>query len=318
MSTDRYIGIEIGGTKQQIVVGTAEGQILSSVSVCLGSTVTAQDILLWIQNQVHVLLQAYPISGIGVGFGGPLERSTGRVLSSLQVPGWEDFALKAWFAERFPLPVTIANDTFTGGLAELCCGAGQGAEHLFYTNIGTGIGGGLYWQGRGFDGSGFGAAYLGNTLVPNWLGRPGEAIRMELLVSGRSIQNRLSTPGYVPHDSVLFDLTTGEGQQRTAAELGQAVRMGDAFACAELDRIATSFSIALVNLLATTGVTRVVIGGGVAKLGDILFDRIRARTEELAFIANAGRYTILPSRLLDDAVPVGALLLAAQGERLFL
>ena len=56
-----------------------------------------------------------------------------------------------------------------------------------------------------------------------------------------------------------------------------------------------------------------VIGGGVAKMGDILFDRIRKFTDNLAFIANKGRYQILKSELLDDAVLVGALLVASGG-----
>lgn len=57
----------------------------------------------------------------------------------------------------------------------------------------------------------------------------------------------------------------------------------------------------------------VVIGGGVANMGDILFERIRKFTDGLAFIANKGRYQILQSELMDDAVLVGALLIASGG-----
>ena len=99
----------------------------------------------------------------------------------------------------------------------------------------------------------------------------------------------------------------------TCADLAEAARAGDMFACVELDKIAESFSISLVNILAAQGVDTVVIGGGVAKMGDILFDRIRKFTDNLAFIANQGRYQILKSELLDDAVLVGALLVASGG-----
>ena len=308
-----YLAVEIGGTKQQLCIGTADGTILKSRSVRLGD-VSAVEILSWLELNIRQLLDEYSCSGIGVGFGGPLETAAGRVLSSLQVPGWLDFALKDWFTERFPIPVFIANDTFTGGLGELYAGAGQGCDRLFYTNIGTGIGGGLYLDGKGYDGCGFGAPYLGNTLVPDWTAsQPGACTRMELLCSGRSIARRLSTPGYVPTDSVLSSM----GPVLSAVELGEAVSKGDRFAGEELDRIVESFSIALTNLLAITGVTRIVIGGGVAKLGDMLFDRICARCAALDFIANHDRYEIVPSQLLDNAVPVGALLLAAKGQALF-
>jgi glucokinase len=316
--TSLYLGVEIGGTKQQLCVGTAEGRILSRRSVKLGE-VTAAEILAWLEENIRQLMEEYAFSGAGVGFGGPLELATGRVLSSLQVPGWKDFALAEWFRELLPCPVTVANDTFTGGVGELMAGAGKGSDLLFYTNIGTGIGGGLYIGGKGFDGSGFGAAYLGNTLVPDWRGKkPGAYTRMELLVSGRSIARRLQEAGYVPESSLLYQNCDSDISTLTALELGQAVREGDAFAVAELDRIVESFSIALANTLATTGATRVVIGGGVAKMGDILFDRIRAKTAELAFIANQGRYEILPCALEDDAVLVGALLLAANPGNIFL
>ena len=97
----------------------------------------------------------------------------------------------------------------------------------------------------------------------------------------------------------------------TCADLAEAARAGDMFACVELDKIAESFSIALANILAAQGVDTVVIGGGVAKMGDILFDRIRRFTDDFAFIANKGHYRILQSELLDDAVLVGALLTAS-------
>ena len=81
----------------------------------------------------------------------------------------------------------------------------------------------------------------------------------------------------------------------------------------ELDRIASSFSIGLANILALGGIQKIVIGGGVAKMGEILFSRIRKFTEEYAFVANQGTYVIEPCRLMDDAVIAGALL-AADGK----
>lgn len=316
-----YLGVEIGGTKQQICLGYADGRILETRDVRLGQ-VTAKEILAWIAATIKGYMTSCPVSGIGVGFGGPLELATGRVLCSLQVEGWEDFELKTWFEKSFGLPVMVANDTFTGGVGEMYAGAGRESANLLYTNIGTGIGGGLFINGKGYDGSGFGAAYLGNTWVPDWQSdEKGAMTRMELLVSGLNISRRLSCPGYVPKDSLLFEMGMRDdkaGFLLTAYELGKATEAGDSFAAAELDRIARSFSVSLTNMLALTGVSRVVIGGGVAKMGDILFDRIRCFTDDMAFAANKGLYEILPSPLMDKAVPTGALILAAKGEEIFM
>lgn len=316
---EKYLGVEIGGTKQQICVGYGDGTILDRREVKLGK-VTATEILEWIKVNINELMDENEIAGIGVGFGGPLELATGRVLSSLQVPGWEDFKLRDWMQEQWDVNICVANDTFTGGFGELICGAGKGSDRLLYTNIGTGIGGGLYYNGKGYDGSGFGAAYVGNTLIPDWRpGRsPGDVTRTELIVSGSSIVNRLSTPGYVPETSMMYDVVSSGKGFRVSEVLGGSVLAGDEFATEELDRITESFGIALANVLAVTGVTRIVIGGGVANMGDVLMDRIRAKTDEFAFIANKGRYEIRVSELLDDAVLVGALLLAARADELIL
>lgn len=316
---DKYLGVEIGGTKQQICVGYADGTILDRREVKLGK-VTATEILEWIRDNINELMEANEIAGIGVGFGGPLELATGRVLSSLQVPGWEDFKLKEWMQEQWNVNICVANDTWTGGFGELICGAGRGSDRLLYTNIGTGIGGGLYYNGKGYDGSGFGAAYVGNTLIPDWRPgtKPGDMTRTELIVSGKSIVDRLSTPGYVPETSMMYEAVNSGHGFRVSEVLGGSVLAGDKFATEELDRITESFGIALANVLAITGVTRIVVGGGVANMGDVLMDRIRAKTDEFAFVANKGKYEIKVSELLDDAVLVGALILAARAEELIL
>ena len=74
--------------------------------------------------------------------------------------------------------------------------------------------------------------------------------------------------------------------------------------------MAQTFSYGLADMLALAFPDRMVVGGGVAKMGDVLFDRLRKFTEEAAFVADAGHIDIRPGLLGDDAVLVGALLLA--------
>ena len=304
----RLVGVEIGGTKQQVAVGTAQGEILDRRTVRLGDKTSAGDILMWLEDNIREIMDRWEIGGIGVGFGGPLELRRGRVLCSLQVPGWMDFRLKEWFEERFGVPSVIVNDTVLGGIGELILGSGAGSSRFFYTNIGTGIGGGLYLDGRYYDGSGFGAGYLGNTWVPDWRdSRPGAMTRLELICSGKSIEKRLNTPGYAAGGSCL---EPGKGWV-SCADLAQGARAGDLFCCQELDRVARTFSLGLANVLAIAAPDRIAVGGGVAKMGDELFSRIRRYTEEYAFVADAGHYGIVESRLMDDAVLAGGLLTAA-------
>lgn len=296
-----YIGVEIGGTKQQVCLGTAEGQILQRRQVKLGDDTTASNILNWIKSTIEDLQREYSVSAIGVGFGGPIDPASETIICSCQIPGWEGFQLGNWFRETFQVPAVVRNDTVTGGLGELYLGAGQGSTRFFYTNIGTGIGGGSYWPG------GYGASSMGYVWVPDWESSiPGKATRLEFLCAGPFIEKRLNTPGYVPETSYL----SAQPKPLTCRQLGEGARLNDTFCCQELDRVAQTFSYGLADMLALAFPDRIVVGGGVAKLGDVLFNRLRKFTEEFAFVADVGHIDIRPGVLEDDAVLVGALLLA--------
>ena len=125
--------VEIGGTKQQLAIIDENGKIIDLVCGKFPLPNGAIDVLNWIEKNFPPLLAKYSVDAIGVGYGGILESETGRVLLSVQVPGWQDFMLKDWFEEKFRLPATIVNDTVCGGYAEYCLGSGQGYKIFYYT-----------------------------------------------------------------------------------------------------------------------------------------------------------------------------------------
>jgi glucokinase len=312
-----YLGIEIGATKQQIAVGKGDGALLKVLQEKIPLPRGARDVLDWLKVKVPLFLEADEFKGrveaLSAGFGGPLESSTGRIISSIQVPGWENFELRNWLTETFSLPAIVTNDTVTGGYAELYLGCGQNEQNMFYTNIGSGIGGAIFINRAYYDGIGCGAAYLGNSYVPDWTGDvPGAECKVEKICCGLGITARLRQPGYVPEDSAIMRMCNGHSAVITPKMLEDAGNGGDAFALAEIDRIAHTFSLGLCNVLALAAPKLIVIGGGLAKMGDLLFRPIRRHTEKLAFVANKGRFRIEQSRLLDDAVICGAIICAAK------
>jgi glucokinase len=312
-----FIGVEIGGSKTQVALGDEKGEVLLLLQERVVLEDGAAGILRWVGEAVGGLIarqREYDgrVVAICVGFGGFIESSTGRVLTSVQVQGWKDVMLRSWFAERFGLPAFIINDTVAGGYGEYHLGSGRGVEHFFYTNIGSGIGGVFILNGEVYDGQGYGAAYFGHTYLPDWTaGEPGVARKVEDLCSGWAIERRLRTPGYVPVDSSLPGLCGGEVGKLTCAMLGQAAQAGDVFALAEIDRIARSFGIGLANVLTLTSLQRVSIGGGVAHLGEVLLAPIRKYADEHVLVTNRGRYDIVRCTFGDAAVLVGAVLYAA-------
>lgn len=320
MMENLYIGIEIGATKQQAALGTADGRLLHTITGKIPLPRGAQDVLDWLSAKVPELLRMEErfggrVRSLAAGFGGEIESSTGRTLNSVQVPGWEDFPLRGWLEETFSMPAEVLNDTVSGGFSELYLGRGKEAGNVFYTNIGSGIGGAFFIDRVYYDGVGYGAAYFGNTYIPDWQSpEPGAMTRVEEVCSGLGIERRLRRPGYVPAGSRIMEMCGGDPAGISCRMLEDAARAGDPFALEEVDRIARSYSIGLSNVLTLMSPELVIIGGGVAKMGGLLLDRVREYTDRIAFISCRGHYTIEQSVMMDDAVIAGAVYCAGHPE----
>lgn len=310
------LGIEIGGTKLQAALGTREGRILAKERVRAPATGGAEALLGWFEAIVPRLLSqgqeiGGTVHGIGVGFGGPIESATGTVLVSHQVSGWDGMPLKTWCEERFGLPVNVTNDANAAGWAEYCCGAGRGARHFCYMNIGSGIGGALIIDGKLHDGQGLGAAEIGHTYVPDWTSPVAGATReLEDICSGWSIEKRLRTSAQLDPGTPLHTLCGGDRRRLTCAILAEAAGMGDGYALEQIDHVARSLGLALANLITLFHPERVAVGGGVSLMGDMLFGPLRRHIHEYVFRHFRNRYEVVPCALGESVVLVGALLLA--------
>jgi len=313
------LGIEIGATKCQAAVGNADGRLLETMRLKVDLEKGAPGILAWLEECVAALLAAHSetrlqVAAIVAGFGGIVESATGRVLTSVQVSGWQDFPLKAWFEKRFALPCVVMNDTVTAGYGEHSLGSGRGSKYFFYTNIGSGIGGALMIDGKSYDGQGYGAAYFGHTFLPDWTANaPGGRRKVEDLCSGWAIERRLRTADYVPAQSGLMRLCQGKIGDLTCAMLGQAAKEGDAFALQEIDRVAWSLGTGLSNVVTLFSPDCVSIGGGVSNLGDVLLEPVRRVVDESVFLSARRRYRIVQSVFGDEVVLVGAVVYGARG-----
>jgi glucokinase len=312
-----YLGVELGGTKQQLAIGTETGELIEVICEKIVLLDGAKTIRVWLQRKVPALIAKYNtgtsvVKRACIGFGGPIETKTGRILSSVQVQGWEDFPLKIWFEQAFGIQTDVINDTVAGGYGELILGAGKESDHFFYTNIGTGIGGALFVNKRNYDGAGFGAVYMGNTYIPDPTSPvPGSRIKLENICSGAATERRLRTQGYVPADSLLMEMCGGDISQITCKMWGEAAEKRDPFALREIDFYARSYAVGLGNMMTSVSPDLVAIGGGVANIGEVLLQPIRKHVEEVVFISLKNRYEIVQGKLLDNTVILGAILYAA-------
>jgi glucokinase len=300
-----HLGIEIGGTKLQVVAGEGDGTIRrrwrTTANRAGGGPAICRQLLAGI---AEMRAGDAPVA-IGVGFGGPVDRKTGRIARSHQVGGWEEFDLRTWLAEQAGLPVAVENDSNLAALAEARVGAGAGCSPLFYFNLGSGVGGGLVIDGQIYHGSPPGEAEFGHLLMD----RGGETV--ESRCSGWAIDRRIRALCATQPASFLTN-AIGKNPGGEAKHLAAALVKNDAVSQAVLRELSEDLAFALSHVVHLLHPEILVLGGGLALVGEPLRLAITEALPRYMMKVFAPGPTIVLARLGENAVPVGALLMAAQ------
>ncbi|MGE3803720.1 MAG: ROK family protein [Gemmataceae bacterium] len=305
-----FLGIEIGGTKLQLGLGRGDGKLAAlwrgSVDPARGADGIREQII----EAMPLLLEQAKLArdrlkGVGVGFGGPVDDARQAVIKSHQIAGWDDFPLARWISELLGLPAVLGNDADVAGLGEARFGAGKGHAPVFYITIGSGIGGGLIIDGRIYRGAGKGASEIGHLRVCNGAG---EHDIIEHLASGWAIQQYARQNA----DSWLLDAGHGDAESITAENVAYLASRGHQLSRHILDRAWNALAEGICQVIALTCPRRIVIGGGVALMGEkLLFNPLRQKVAERVFQPFADCYEIVPADLGEEVVLHGALALAS-------
>lgn len=317
--SDLFLALEIGGTKLQAVLGfLPDGRTLVRRGAAPSES-GAEAILDWFMQPVRELLNEADARGcmvrrIAIGFGGPVDSDSGTVLVSHQVQGWNGFELKRWAQEHFQIETRVYNDSNAAAWGEYVLGAGRDTKTFLYSNIGSGIGGGLVIDGKLHDGQGIGAAEVGHTYVPDWV-NGGTARKLEDLCSGWAIERRLRATHEFEPGSPLAELAALSPDKITCSILGEAARRGDEAALEELEHVGQCIGMALANVVTLVHPEKVALGGGVSLMGDILMDPVRRWAHHYVFGPFRGKFSIVPCELGESVVTLGALLLAGATAR---
>ena len=301
-----FLGVEIGGTKLQVGVGLGEGSIVELVRRDVDRTAGAYGILQQLAEVLPTLASRYPIARVGVGFGGPIDPAAGHTITSHQIAGWDDYPLAAWIRERVGLLAQLGNDADLAALAEARFGAGRGSDPVFYITVGTGIGGGFVRRGELHVGHGPAAAEIGHL-------RPGPTAvdphdTVESIASGLAIERAAAV---LADDPVFKSLG---GRRITARELAEAAQSGHAPSKLILDRATTTLGWAVAQVVTLLSPEIVVIGGGVALLGEAMFyEPVRRAAAQFVFPPLRRSLRIAAPELGETTVVHGALALARDG-----
>lgn len=305
----RYIvGIDIGGTKTAVSWGTAQGEIL------VRRVLPTQDVHTTI-GEVKKVIQAYlaeygrekqQISGIGISCAGPLDLDKGILLSAPNMPGWRNVPLRDIFARGFALPVAVDNDANCAAMAEKRFGAGRAVEHLFYYTVSTGIGGGIIIAGRIYRGASFDAGEIGHTVIlpkgPKC--NCGKRGCLESLASGTAIAK--CARRQASRDSLMLKLA-GRKKDINAEIVAHAAAQGDKAAQGIYSTAAFYLGLSVTNVIQTLNPQMIVIGGGVAKAGKLLFQPLLKTVRAFTWKRPYEHCQIVPAQLQDKVADLGAI-----------
>ncbi len=296
------IGIEIGGTKQQLVAGDAEGNIIERCRFSVDPKGGGHVIRERIAEELAKLIAAHKPERIGVGFGGPLDIAKGTVAVSHQVEGWSGFPLRDWLHDLTGLPVVIENDANTAALAEALRGAGRGFNPAFYINMGSGVGGGLVLDGIIYHGTAPGEVEVGHLRLDP------DGTTVEDRCSGWATDRAIRAAITDVPDCMLANLI-GDEQGGEAKHLAAALAQNDPIAQSILGTLTRDLAFALSHVTHLFHPQVITLGGGLALVGEPLRQGIAGTLPEILMEIYGNGPQIKLTELAEDAVPVGALLL---------
>ena len=299
------LGIEIGGTKLQLVLGSEDGVIRERRRLDVEPGRGGEGIREQLATTIPELLKNCAIDAVGVGFGGPVDWRTGKICCSHQIEGWSEFELGKWLASLTQTRVCVENDANTAALGEASRGAGVGCNPVFYVTLGSGVGGGLVVDGRVYHGDTPGEAEIGHVR----LDRDGTIV--ESRCSGWAVDARIRRLKEEAPSSILARLIR-ENPGGEAKHLVMALEQGDSAAKKVLQEVTEDLAFGLSHVVHLFHPQVIILGGGLSKVGEPLRAGVEAALRRFTMEVFAPGIRICLAGLGEDAVPVGALCLAVR------
>ncbi|MGE4649252.1 MAG: ROK family protein [Myxococcota bacterium] len=317
--TGIVLGIDLGGSKLALALGTPEGRVLArSRRPTEPSGDPKRDIARILESARALLaeagISADQLDAVGISVPGPADAASGRVLGPANLPGWRDVPVGAELRAALGCPVRMENDANAAALAEWRFGAAAGFQNAVYLTMSTGVGGGIVLNGALYRGHEGHAGELGHVPV-EWEGERcacGQQGCLEAYVGGRSLTARLRAS--TPATSLAAELAGGR-EHVTPEYLLAAAREGDAFAMEEMARFNHYLARGIVMLAFSLAPEVVVLGTIASAAGEALcLGPVREQVQERVWPRIARSLRIECSALGEELPYRAALCAALEGE----
>jgi glucokinase len=311
--------IDLGGTKMLAAIISNEGQVLAQERILTLADEGPESVINRMLSVIDRLLTLtdiapHQLDSISIAAAGVINLDQGIITVSPNLPGWHNVPLRDIMNEKYKINTFLVNDANAAALGEHRFGAGKGVNNLIYLTVSTGIGGGIIINGKLYSGSCGIAGEIGHMSID--INGPrcncGNIGCLEVLASGTAVAKEAIRRVSHGEESSLTRIVEGKLENITAKEVALAAQEGDSLASEVISRAATFLGIGMVNLVNIFNPEMIIVGGGMAKMGDLLLNPARRIVKERAFPLAAQAVRIVPAQLGDNAGVLGAATFAFQ------
>jgi len=258
------------------------------------------------------IIDSSQLDSISIAAAGAIDFDKVFVTSSANLPGLHDVPLRDIVKEKYRVNTFLINDAGAAALGEHRLGAGRGVSNLIYLTVSTGIGGGIIINGKLYAGQCGGAGEIGHMTID--VNGPrcncGNTGCFEVLASGTAVAKEAIRRIRQGERSSLIEIVEGKLENITAEKVEVAARGGDSLALDIISRAAIYLGVGMVNLVNIFNPEMIIVGGGMAKMVDLLVNPARQVVKERAFQLSAQAVRIVPAQLGEDAGVLGAAIFA--------
>ena len=315
------LAIDLGGTKIIAAIISNQGRVIAreyyltlaeeGPQLVIKRTLSAIDRLLSSRG-----IDSSQLNSISIAAAGAIDFDKGLVTLSVNLPGWYDIPLRDLIKEKYRVNTFLINDASAAALGEHRFGAGKGVNNLIYLTVSTGIGGGIIINGKLYSGPCGSAGEIGHMTID--VNGPrcscGNIGCLEMLASGTAVAREAIKRIRQGERSSLTEIVEGKIESITAEKVEVAAQGGDSLAVEVILKAANYLGVGLVNLVNIFNPEMIIVGGGMAKMGNLLLDPAKQVVRERAFQLPAQAVRIVPAQLGDDAGVLGAAVFAFQQE----
>ena len=307
-------GIDMGATHMRAVVTNFGATVIAEKEIpidiangpdfCIAQ---ANELLIGLLESKGLSLRL--LSAVGVGVPGPIDSEAGMVIAPPIMPGWDRFPIRDTLEGLWKRPVSVNNDAELGALGEWAYGAGRGARDLAYIKVGTGIGAGLLIDGRVYRGSTGSAGEIGHLTMENNgpLCSCGNRGCLEAFSGGHAIAKRAIEATQKGKRTQIVQIPV---EEITAKDVAAAARRGDLVAQQIMTEAGEHLGVAIAGLVNIFNPDIIVVGGGVAQIGDLFLEPVRREVTRRSLPAAANNVRITTAVLGRRSSSLGAVVQA--------